>query len=140
MKLTLFLLATFFFNGFEQKSSNLTITVTNVKNESGVIRVLLFKGDAGFPSNVDKAFKNASVSIKGNKATITFIEIPEGSYALSVFHDSLNTGKLRTNALGIPRDSYGFSNNASGTFGPPSYKDASFNVTAGQNEVLIKLK
>jgi uncharacterized protein (DUF2141 family) len=140
MKIILLLLAMLFISDFDQHSTDLTITVSGLKNESGVVRVLLFKGEDGFPSKVDKAFKNASVSIKGDKASIVFKDIPEGTYAFSVFHDSLNTGKLRTNALGIPKDAYGFSNNASGTFGPPSYKDASFKVTADQNKVSINLR
>ncbi|TVP51910.1 MAG: DUF2141 domain-containing protein [Mongoliibacter sp.] len=140
MKYLLIVLAAIFLYDFEQRSTDLTLEVTNVKDESGVIRVLLFKGESGFPGDVGKAFRNASVPIKGNKATIVFKDLPEGEYALSVFHDSLNTGKLRTNAMGIPRDGYGFSNNASGTFGPPKYKDASFKVTTDQNQVSIKLR
>lgn len=123
-----------------QANNSLTLTVNQVKNEQGVVRVLLFKGETGFPDVPEKAFKNASVKIVGNKATITFENMPEGTYALSVFHDSQNTGKLRTNALGIPRDGYGFSNDAMGTFGPPSFEKASFKVTAGKNHVQINLR
>lgn len=123
-----------------QANNSLTLTVNKVKNEQGVVRVLLFKGETGFPDAPDKAFKNASVKIVGDKAIITFENIPEGTYALSVFHDSQNTGKLRTNALGIPRDGYGFSNDAMGTFGPPSFEKASFKVTAGKNHVQINLR
>ncbi|PRY86944.1 DUF2141 domain-containing protein [Mongoliibacter ruber] len=140
MKFFIILVAVFLLSKDKQKSTDLTVTITNIKNDSGVLRALLFKGEEGFPDNTDKAFKNASVSIKGNRASIVFKDIPEGTYAISLFHDSLNTGKLRTNALGIPRDGYGFSNNASGTFGPPSYKNAAFELTADQNEVSIKLK
>jgi len=74
------------------------------------------------------------------KRPITLDNHPEGTYALSVFHDSQNTGKLRTNAFGVPRDGYGFSNNATGTFGPPSFEKASFKVTAGKNQVDIDLR
>jgi uncharacterized protein (DUF2141 family) len=125
---------------FEQDSNSLTLTVTNVKNEHGVVRVLLFKGESGFPDDPVKAIKSASVKISGNKAVTVFENIPEGTYALSVFHDSQNTGKLRTNAFGIPRDGYGFSNNAMGTFGPPSFAKAAFKVTAGKNNVSIILR
>ncbi|WP_194774462.1 DUF2141 domain-containing protein [Pararhodonellum marinum] len=118
----------------------LTLTVADVKSSDGVIRVLLFKSSDGFPDEPDKAVKSASVKIEGNKAVVTFKDLPQGTYALSVFHDSRNVGKLRTNALGIPRDGYGFSNNASGTFGPPSFEKAAFQVKAGQNKHEINLK
>ncbi|PSL01417.1 DUF2141 domain-containing protein [Cecembia rubra] len=123
-----------------QANNSLTLTVDKVKNEQGFIRVLLFKGETGFPDSPEKAYKSASIKIVGNKAVVTFENIPEGIYALSVFHDSQNTGKLRTNAFGIPRDGYGFSNDAMGTFGPPSFEKASFKVTASKNHVQINLR
>lgn len=52
-----------------------------------------------------------------NMDDTVFDNIPEGTYALSIFHDNQNTGKLRTNAFGIPRDGFGFSNDTMGTFG-----------------------
>jgi len=123
-----------------QNPTALILNVTNVKNDQGLVRVLLFKGETGFPDDEVKAFKSASVKIKDGKAVIDFGAIPVGTYAISVFHDSQNTGKLRTNAFGIPRDGYGFSNDAMGTFGPPSFEKAAFKVTASKNNVSIKLR
>jgi uncharacterized protein (DUF2141 family) len=123
-----------------QNQTTLTLNVTHIKNDQGLVRVLLFKGEKGFPDDEAIAFKSASVKIKDGKAVIDFGPVPEGTYALSVFHDSQNTGKLRTNALGIPRDGYGFSNDAMGMFGPPHFEKAAFKVTAGKNNVSIKLR
>jgi uncharacterized protein (DUF2141 family) len=140
MKTLLFFLVLIAMVYTDQSSANLTLTVNKVKSDKGVVRVLLFDKADGFPDVVENAVKNASIKITGNKAVITFENIPAGTYALSVFHDSENTGKLRTNAFGIPRDGYGFSNNASGTFGPPSFEKAAFKVNAGNNAVSIDLK
>jgi uncharacterized protein (DUF2141 family) len=123
-----------------QNQTTLTLNVTHIKNDQGLVRVLLFKGEKGFPDDEAIAFKSASVKIKDGKAVIDFGPVPEGTYALAVFHDSQNTGKLRTNALGIPRDGYGFSNDAMGMFGPPHFEKAAFKVTAGKNNVSIKLR
>jgi len=140
MKLSILILSLLSFFYTPQNTTTLTLQVTDVKNDQGLVRVLLFKGEAGFPDDEAKAFKSASVKIKDGKAVVDFGPVPEGTYALSVFHDSQNTGKLRTNAFGIPRDGYGFSNNAMGTFGPPSFEKAAFKVTAGKNNVSIKLR
>lgn len=120
--------------------NDLTVTVTNVKNDDGVVRLALFKGDNGFPDEEKNAHKTATIDISNGKATYTFKDLPEGDYGISTFHDSGNTGKIRTNALGIPKDGYGFSNNVMGTFGPPSYKDASFQVKGRKTEIEIKLR
>ncbi|MCH6201605.1 DUF2141 domain-containing protein [Aquiflexum sp. LQ15W] len=140
MKLFIFILtiSTLFYTN--QNPTTLTLKVTEVKNDQGFVRVLLFKGGNGFPEEESKAFKSASVKIKDGIAIVDFGSIPEGTYALSVFHDSQNTGKLRTNSFGIPRDGYGFSNDAMGTFGPPTFEKAAFKVTAGKNNVSIKLR
>jgi uncharacterized protein (DUF2141 family) len=140
MKTLLFFLVLIAMVYTDQSSANLTLTVNKIKSDKGVVRVLLFDKAAGFPDVVENAVKNASLKIIGNKAVITFENIPTGTYAISVFHDSENTGKLRTNTFGIPRDGYGFSNNASGTFGPPSFEKAAFKVNAGNNSVNIDLK
>ena len=56
-------------------------------------------------------------------------EIPDGIYAIGIFVDTNNNNKMDRNFLGIPKEQYGFSNNAKGSFGPPSFKDASFEIT-----------
>ena len=37
--------------------------------------------------------------------------------------------EMDKNLLGVPKEQYGFSNDAKGSFGPPSFKDASFTVS-----------
>jgi uncharacterized protein (DUF2141 family) len=43
-----------------------------------------------------------------------------------VFHDENKDGELDTNILGIPSEDYGFSNNVSSWFGPPSWEKSKF--------------
>ena len=40
--------------------------------------------------------------------------------------------KLDTNFFGIPKEQFGFSNNAKGRFGPPSFESASFELDGVQ--------
>jgi hypothetical protein len=42
-----------------------------------------------------------------------------GYYAVALFHDENDDHHLNTNALGIPTEGYGFSNNPTLYFGPP---------------------
>lgn len=123
----------------EEKRFSIILNVSQIENEDGVIRALLFSDPDGFPDQPEKALKSATSKIRGTQAEIQFGNLPEGNYAISVIHDTQEKGKLRTNALGIPKDGYGFSNNASGTFGPPSFKKASFRVDKNV-EVAIKLQ
>lgn len=124
----------------DQPTSELRLVVSNLKNNQGVVRVLLFNGENGFPNSHEKSFISASEVIVNNKATFSFKGIPTGNYAISVFHDSQKTGYLRKNILGIPKDDYGFSNNATGNFAPPSFDKAKFRVSKETIEVNIRIR
>jgi len=59
-------------------------------------------------------------------AAYTFEALEVGTYAIAVAYDEDGDGKLDTGFLGIPTELVGFSNNAKGRFGPPSFEKASF--------------
>ncbi|MCP4022677.1 MAG: DUF2141 domain-containing protein, partial [Desulfobacteraceae bacterium] len=68
------------------------------------------------------------------------IFLPYGEYAVQVFHDENSNTKLDKRIFGIPIERYGFSNNASGKFGPPEYEEVSFTVDSFQTKMEISLK
>ena len=89
--------------------------------------------------NSEKVLTGAVTKITNNKAQIKF-DIPFGSYALSGFQDFDNNGVMSGNFLGIPKEPFGFSNDARGKFGPPKWNDAVFIFNTSNQEVTLKLK
>jgi len=67
----------------------------------------------------------------GGKVTVVLKNLPEGQLALSLFQDANGNGKLDMNAMGMPTEPYGFSNNASGQYGPPKFEQAVVTPAAG---------
>lgn len=55
----------------------------------------------------------------------------ELSFAIGAHHDRNANEKLDKNALGMPTEPYGFSNNPKRGFGPPSYEEAAVKVGGG---------
>jgi uncharacterized protein (DUF2141 family) len=102
---------------------NLTVSVSGIKNNTGIVKVGLYNSDETF---LKTTYKSVVSEIKNNEATVTFVGIPAGEYAISTYHDENNNGKLDKNAMGIPSEDYAASNNAKGFMGPPAYKDAKF--------------
>ena len=74
-----------------------------------------------------------------NQKAVLEVELPIGKYAISAFHDANGNKKLDTNWVGIPTEKYGFSNNARGTFGPPSLQDQLVEVSSDKT-ISITLK
>ena len=75
--------------------------------------------------------------IKDLKATVTFKNIPAGEYAVSIYHDENNSGKLETGIFGIPKEDIACSNNAKGKMGPPKYIDAKFTIVMDTSIAVI---
>lgn len=117
--------------------SKLEITVTNIDEAKGTIRVGLFKDDETFLK--DAAFGKVVKAAKG-EVKVVFENLPAGKYAASVIHDSNENEKLDSNGIGIPKEGFGFSNNAMGMFGPPGFEKASFDLDSAPKNISVKLK
>ncbi|TDW48681.1 uncharacterized protein (DUF2141 family) [Flavobacterium sp. 270] len=126
----------FICNLLAAQNSNLTVTVSGLKNNTGTVRVGLYNSDETF---LKTTYKSTVSEIKNNQATVTFVGIPAGEYGVSVYHDENNNGKLDKNMMGIPSEDYASSNNAKGFMGPPSYKDAKFTLNK-DSKIEISLK
>ena len=76
---------------------------------------------------------------KSGEVQVSFENISPGDYAISVMHDANENNELDSNAFGIPKEGFGFSNDVMGMFGPPSFEKAKFKFT-GDNIISITLK
>ncbi|GHU62075.1 hypothetical protein FACS1894123_02420 [Bacteroidia bacterium] len=103
----------------------LTIIVDGFKEQKGKLMVGVYDSDSTF---MKKVYKGYAVDVTDTSLEFT-IELPEGEYAISVFHDVNENGKLDTGVFGIPTESYGFSNNRKGFMGPPSFEKAKFSFS-----------
>ncbi len=117
------------------------LSVTNLRSDRGFVLVSLFKDGVGYPDDAKKAFKTAKVSILDKKASVLFPGLPTGTYAISILHDENNDQRMNKSFLGLPKEGYGFSNNAIGAFGPPGLSRASFRHTQNAlTQVTIRTK
>lgn len=114
---------------FLNAQNQIEVKIDNFKSDKGAALIGLYSTETSF---LKTEFKGQKANIKNKKVAITFAEIPDGTYAISVFHDEDENGELTTNFIGIPKESYGSSNNAPSNFGPPKWIDAKFDVKDGQ--------
>ena len=126
--LILFFFSSLLFSQNEQDSlqtGTLALKVIGIENDEGTIAVALSNSREDYES-YDTVYLSANLSIKNNIAEHTFEDLPYGEYAIKVYHDEDSDGEINRNFLGIPSEDYGFSNNASASFGPADYDDAKF--------------
>jgi len=121
-------------------AATLTVVVEGAQGRQGAVRAAMFRDATGWlkPDAAIRADIAALDSVSGTSVTFVYPDLPAGRYALSVFHDANNDGKLGTNPAGIPVEPYGFSRDARGRFGPPAFDDAAIDVQ-GEQRVTIHL-
>ncbi len=103
------------------------VKILNIRNSTGTVACALFESPAGFPNEFLASATNVMIiKIRKAQARCDFEDIPPGTYAMAVVHDENMNGKLDTNWMGVPKEGYGFSNNAKALLGAPSFSAASF--------------
>ncbi len=113
----------------------LEVVPSRLEGSRGHLRCLAFSRPTGFPSSAGLAVARAEASAAAGQARCVFRGLPAGRLAISVVHDADLSGDITTNVLGVPVEGYGFSRDARGTFGPPSFSDAAF-VHDGRSRAL----
>lgn len=111
----------------------LRISLSNIQQASGSIYVAVYDNEADY-LNTDRIRDKKIVALNSaGSIDISFENLPEGTYAITCFHDENNNGKLDTNFMGIPTEPFGFSNNAKPQFGAPTWSQTKFRLK-GQGE------
>jgi len=119
--------------------NDMSLTITGIRETKGILRIAVFNNVNGFPSETKKAYKLLSVNITKGNVNTTIKNLPNGEYAITVFHDANNNGILDTNFFGIPREGNGISNATGTSFSKPNYSDAVFQFTQGTKSIKIEL-
>lgn len=122
-----------------QASSSINLTVTGLRNANGTVRCGLYNTAGAFPK-AGQEFRGVVAHISGLQATCVFRDIPAGTYAIAFFHAEQNETRMQFGLFGKPMEGYGFSNNASGSFGPPSFSDAAFDVRGGSRSLQARVQ
>lgn len=129
------LIGSVFVQAQEKEGVTIEIEITNIENEKGQMLIGLYDSEDTW---LGKTFMGIFGKIRDGSCTAEFNNVPDGIYAISVFHDEDNDGELDT-LLGIPKEDTGASNNAPANFGPPKWEDAKFEVKGETVVQTIKL-
>lgn len=129
MKLLFLNVLAFFFISLmasaQTETKTITVNISNIQTIKGKLIIGLYNSEVSF---MEKPFVGKIEEVKETTCHVTFENIPNGNYAISLFHDENDNNKIDTNFLGIPNEAYGCSNNAKGFMSPPKWADAVFTL------------
>ena len=67
------------------------------------------------------------------------LDLPAGTYAVSLYEDLNGNHKLDHNWIGIPGEPVGVSNNPAARFGAPKFGESSFHLAANPQTITIRM-
>lgn len=116
-------------------AATVEVRVSNVAGGKGQVKVAVCDR-ARF---LKQCIYSTSAPPQEGETVVAFRDIPAGTWAVLAYQDENGNNILDRNFLGIPTENYGFSRNAVGRFGPPSFEDAAIEVRDGTTVAPIRL-
>ena len=110
-------------------AQNLTLEVRGIENVAGKLYVAIYNSQETF---MKKPLAGFAVEVKDKVVSIPCKGLPANNV---LYQDENGNGKLDTGAFGIPVEKFGFSNDAEGVMGPPSYEKCS--ITFSEDTTLV---
>ncbi len=123
----------------EEERSSFELVIKGIEEVKGEVRIAVFDSEEAYKRK-EEPLHAVVLPVDGETLVWDEEKLPYGDYAIAVYHDKNTNGELDSNILGIPKEAYGFSNDARGRFGPASWKDAHFKISSNTYSMSIQVK
>lgn len=119
--------------------SSILVEIEGLRSNRGQIMACMTANPKTFPDcQKDPNARHLTVPAL-NGETVQFKDVPQGRYAIALFHDENGNGRMDKMMM-LPREGFGFSRDAPLQFGPPRFGAASFLVGAAELRTAIKVR
>ena len=122
-----------------QAANQLSVPVSGLRSDNGVVRCGLYDGAEAFPKAGQES-QGVIASIKGQQATCVFRGVKPGTYAVAAFHAENNETQMQYGLFGKPKEGYGFSRNPPSSMGAPTFASAAFDYAGGAMTAPVRLR
>ena len=118
-------------------SGTVTVEIGNVRSAKGRVHVDLCP-EARF---LDDGCAYSGTAPAHPGTTIVIVRgVPPGRYAAQAFHDENGNGKVDRALFGIPKEGFGFSNDAPIRLKPPRFADAAFDLDGRPRTIAFRMR
>jgi uncharacterized protein (DUF2141 family) len=119
-------------------STKLSIQVTGIRSTKGEVAMTLYP-------NIKQRFlakggKFARIRTKAQMATNACFWVPQGTYALAIYHDSNGDRDFNRTLVGLPAEGFGFSNNPETKVGLPPLSAVRFSVGPAERSISVQMR
>lgn len=102
---------------------SLEVGISGIRNRTGKIMYQLLDEN-------EKVVDQQIGAITTDSCSFVSANLKPGRYGVRYYHDENENMIMETGFRGIPKEGYGFSNNAKGSFGPPAFDKWLFGIRA----------
>jgi len=126
---------------FQNNNMNgIELTISNIKNKEGLIRIGIFSSEYGYPDKPKYSFSLAKDTMVSGKLILFIPLIKSGSFSISVLDDENENGKMDYLFGIIPEEGFGFSNNPKVTTRKaPSFERTLFKFDKGKMQINVRM-
>jgi uncharacterized protein (DUF2141 family) len=110
-----------------RETVRLEVVVTGIEELEGDVAIAVFANQVDFDAR-ENAVASAFVPVNSSSVVWSTDVAATSEYAILVYHDVNGNGEIDFRLIGVPKEPYGFSNDARRVFGPPEYDKARIQV------------
>jgi len=122
-----------------ESTGRVVVNISGFPSSEGFAMVALHDSEESYKGEAAAAIAKTQIKVVDQKAQAIFGNMAYGGYGVSIYHDENANMKMDKNAMGIPKEAYGFSNNAKGFFGKPDYAKVVFQLNSAEMQIAINL-
>ena len=123
----------------ESDEQSIVVVVEGAEITEGAILLSVYASEDTF---LREPFLNRKVKPGPDGRTVIILsreELP-AEFAISLYHDVDDNGRMKTGFMRIPKEPYGLSNNPGFRMGPPLYGPSALKRDDIKSEIVIRLK
>jgi uncharacterized protein (DUF2141 family) len=109
------------------QAAELTLRISNIPDGGGQLMIQVLGSQAAFDGD-EPASASLVLPATAPAIDVSTTALRPGTYGVRVMHDQNGNGEMDSNLVGMPTEPWGFSNNASGSFGPPKWQGVRFEL------------
>ena len=119
--------------------AELSVVADELRSRDGAVHLALWDRAEGFVE-IEHAIIRTQQPVTGRQVRFELGDLKPGRYAVVIFHDENSNGEFDRTWIGLPGEGLGFSNGAWIGLGPPSFKEAAFELRQESQEVVVSLR